>query len=284
MTHELEKAIDPWLQHMLWRRDYATWRERRINQELYQAERLDQLSRVAGPLAGLRLLDLGAGMGGFAVAAALRGAQVTVSEYNHAYCSIIRLRAARHDLALPIFNAAGEDLPFERESFDTVVCWDVIEHVRDPRAVLSEIARVLRPGGSVLITVINRRAWIDPHYHIPGLNWLPRSLAEAIIAQRGRSKAGSAFRDMQRLSEMHYYGFAEFGRLANSYGFDVRDLREEMLRSGRLYSPKPTRRALRATLRAIGLEQAAYTLQRNYYVGMFELALHKSPPERAYGT
>ncbi len=284
MIDELEKAIDPWLQHMLWRRDYATWRERRINQELYQGERLDQLSRVAGPLPGLRLLDLGAGMGGFAVAAALRGARVTVSEYNLAYCSIIRLRAARHQLALPIFNAAGEHLPFERESFDTVVCWDVIEHVRDPRAVLAEIARVLRPGGTALITVINRRAWIDPHYHMPGINWLPRPLAEAIIAQRGRSKSGSAFRDMQRLSEMHYFDYAEFGRLAGSYGFAVRDLREELLRTGRLYSPKPLRRAIRATLRAIGLEHAAYTLQRNYYVGMFELALIKPSHERAYGT
>lgn len=285
MINELEKAIDPWLQHMLWRRDYASWRERRINQELYQDERLDQLVHVAGPLAGQRLLDLGAGMGGFAVAAALRRAEVTVSEYNPAYCSIVRLRAARYGLALPIFNAAGENLPFVQGVFDTVVCWDVIEHVRDPQAVLAEIARVLRPGGIALITVINRRAWIDPHYHIPAINWLPRSLAEAIIARRGRSKAGSAFRDMQRLSEMHYFDYAEITRLANSYGFAVRDLREEQLKSGRLYSPKPSRRAIRATLRAVGLEQPAYRLQRAYYVGMFELALTKSAShERAYGT
>jgi 2-polyprenyl-3-methyl-5-hydroxy-6-metoxy-1,4-benzoquinol methylase len=60
---ELERAIDPWLQHMTWRRDYDRWRERRINQEQYQADRLAQLERAAGPLAGLRVLDLGAGMG-----------------------------------------------------------------------------------------------------------------------------------------------------------------------------------------------------------------------------
>jgi ubiquinone/menaquinone biosynthesis C-methylase UbiE len=272
---ELEQAIDPWLQHMTWRRDYATWRERRINQEHYQAERLAQLETIAGSLAGLRLLDLGAGMGGFAVAAALHGAQVAVSEYNRAYCQIIRLRAARHNLSIPIVNGAGEYLPFSSGQFDCVVCWDVIEHVQNPKQVLGEIARVLRPNGTALLTVINRRAWIDPHYHIRGLNWLPRPLAEAIIAQRGRSKTGAAFHDMQRLSEMHYYGYKEFGHLAAQYGFRVRDLREEQLQAGTLASPKASRRAIRATLRRIGLEPAAYRLQRDYYVGMFELGLQK---------
>jgi ubiquinone/menaquinone biosynthesis C-methylase UbiE len=272
---ELEQAIDPWLQHMTWRRDFTSWRERRINQEQYQGERLDQLVRAVGPLAGMRLLDLGAGMGGFAVAAALQGAHVTVSEYNQAYCEIVRLRAARHQLHLPIFNAAGEDLPFHDAQFDAIVCWDVIEHVRDPQLVLAEMARVLRPGGTILITVINRRAWVDPHYHIRGLNWLPRPLAERMIARRGRSKAGAAFQDMQRLSEMHYYGYTEFIRLAARYGFQTRDLREEMLREGRLASPKRSRQLIRTGLRAIGLEAYAYRFQRSYYVGMFELALTK---------
>ena len=258
MSSDLERAIEPWLQHMTWRRDYATWRERRINQELYQDDRLAQLERMAGPLEQLRLLDLGAGMGGFAVAAALRGAQVTVSEYNPAYCEIVRLRAARHKLSIPIFNAAGEQLPFPNAHFDCVVCWDVIEHVQDPERVLAEIARVLRPGGMVLITVINRRAWVDPHYHIRGLNWLPRPLAEAIIARRGRTKTGASFQDMQRLTEMHYFGYTE-----------------DLLRAGNLPSPKRIRRTIRGVLRMLGLELPAYRMQRDFYVGMFELGMVK---------
>ncbi|MEN9935786.1 MAG: hypothetical protein RLZZ387_2365 [Chloroflexota bacterium] len=276
MTTELEQAIDPWLQHMTWRRDFPTWRERRINQERYQEERLAQLERVAGQLAGMRLLDLGAGMGGFAVAAALRGAAVSVCEYNRAYCGIVRLRAARHGLRIPISNAAGEALPLPSAAFDAVVCWDVIEHVRDPKLVVGEIARVLRPGGTALVTVINRMAWVDPHYHIHGLNYLPRPLAERIIERRGRSKRGAAFRDMQRLSEMHYYHYGEFAALARAAGFSIRDLREEQLREGRLASPKPGRRLARALLRAAGLELAAYRAERRWLVGMFELALTKA--------
>lgn len=268
-------AIDPWLSHMTWRRDYARWRERRINQELYQGERLAMLEQRAGSLAGLRLLDLGAGMGGFAVAAARAGATVTACEYNPAYCRIIELRAARYNLTLPVFNGAGEALPFPDARFDAVTAWDVLEHVQDPQRVLSEIARVLRPGGRALLTAINRRAWVDPHYHMRGINWLPRPLAELIIGVRGRTKAGAAFRDMQRLSAMHYFHYRDFVRLCERYGFRVRDLREEQLRAGALHSPKATRRAIRSALRAVGLERAAYRAQRRWYVGMFEVALEK---------
>lgn len=271
----LQSAIDPWLQHMTWRRDFVTWRERRINQEQYQAERLGMLRATVGPLTGLRLLDLGAGMGGFAVAAALEGAQVTACEYNPAYCTIIGLRAARHHLRLPVLNAAGEQLPLPSQSFDAVTAWDVLEHVRDPRLVLRELARVLRPGGAALITAINRRAWVDPHYHMRGINWLPRPLAETLIAWRGRSKAGAAFKDMQRLSAMHYFHYPELVQLCEGFGFRVRDLREAQLQAGQFVSRKPTRRALRAGLRAVGLEGVAYKAQRRWYVGMFELALER---------
>lgn len=271
---ELEAKIDPWLRHMTWRRDFERWRDRRINQERYQDERLSQLQRVTD-LAGARLLDLGAGMGGFAVAAALRGADVVACDYNRDYCEIIALRAVRHAMTLPIYNVAGEALPFRPASFDVVVSWDVIEHVRAPEQMLAEIARVLRPGGHALLTAINRRAWVDPHYHIRGINWLPRAWAERIIERRGRSKHNAAFQDMQRLSAMHYFHYDEFVTLARRYGFGVRDLREELLREGRLRSPRQSRRVIRALLRAIGLEQPAYRLQRRWYVGMFELALTK---------
>ncbi|WP_028459669.1 class I SAM-dependent methyltransferase [Chloroflexus sp. Y-396-1] len=275
IDEQLAVAIDPWLQHMTWRRDFSAWRERRLHQEHYQAERLAQVRRVMGEVQSLRVLDLGAGMGGFAVAAALAGARVTACEYNPAYCRIIRLRAARYRLSLPIINAAGEALPLPNAAFDLVVAWDVIEHVKDPVAVLRELARVLRPGGHALITAINRRAWIDPHYHMRGINWLPRPLAELVIELRGRTKRGAAFRDMQRLSEMHYFHYHELVRLCNQLGFTVTDLREQALLAGQLPSRKPLRRAIRRVLRRMGLEQTAYRWQRRFYAGMFELDLCK---------
>jgi 2-polyprenyl-3-methyl-5-hydroxy-6-metoxy-1,4-benzoquinol methylase len=276
-THDeqLVAAIEPWLQHMRWRSNFAQWRERRINQEHYQEARLRQLESIAGPLDRQILLDVGAGMGGFAVAAALAGATVAACEFNRDYCEIIKLRAARNDLTLPVYNAAGEALPFADRSFDTIVSWDVIEHVQDPARMLQEFNRVLLPGGVALVTAINRWAWKDPHYHIRGLNWLPRPWAERLIRRRGRSKEGAAFQDMQRLSEMHYFSYGAFVRLARRYGFRVYDLKERELLAGKLHSPRRSRRLIRSALRALRLERAAYRAQRQWYVGMFELALVK---------
>ena len=272
---QVAAAIEPWLQHMRWRANFAEWRERRINQEHYQAARLAQVEALAGPLAQQAILDIGAGMGGFAVAAALRGATIAACEFNRAYCGIIKLRAARNDVTVPVYNAAGEALPFAAASFDTIVSWDVIEHVQSPAQMLSECSRVLVPGGVALVTAINRWAWKDPHYHIRGLNWLPRPWAERIIKRRGRSKEGAAFRDMQRLSEMHYFSYPAFVRLARRCGFRVVDLKEAELRAGTLHSPKRSRLLIRRALRLLGLERPAYRAQRRWYVGMFELALIK---------
>src|SRR5215210_1705994 len=65
----LVAAIEPWLAHMTWRRDFDAWRERRIWQERYQGDHLRDVARaLGGTVAGKTLLDLGAGMGGLSVA------------------------------------------------------------------------------------------------------------------------------------------------------------------------------------------------------------------------
>jgi 2-polyprenyl-3-methyl-5-hydroxy-6-metoxy-1,4-benzoquinol methylase len=127
---ELVGRIDRWLAHMTWRPDYERWREGRIWQERQQDERLRLIARYGGALPGRRILDLGSGMGGTSVALGLAGAAPLAFEYNRAYCDIIRLRAERYDMHLPIVNGAGERLPFAEASFDLVIAWDVVEPVR----------------------------------------------------------------------------------------------------------------------------------------------------------
>ncbi|HNP72693.1 MAG TPA: class I SAM-dependent methyltransferase [Kouleothrix sp.] len=271
---ELTSKIDHWLAHMTWRPDYPRWREGRIWQERQQHERLRLIDRYGGGLAGRRILDLGSGMGGTSVALALAGAHPLAFEYNRAYCEIIRLRAARYDADLPVMNGAGEHLPFADASFDLAIAWDVVEHVQNPAQLLAELARVLKPGGRVLLTVINRFAYRDPHYHLPLLNWMPRPLAEAIIARRGRSKGQSDFSDRQKLSEMHYYTMPGFRRLAAGYGFRVGDLREDRVRRGEGSATGLKGRA-RDALRRLGLARAAYLAYRTAIQGTYELLLVK---------
>ncbi len=56
--------------------------------------------------------------------------------------------------------ACGSDLPFENGRFDVVLCDNVVDHAGDPRKIVEEIARVLRPGGLLYFTVnVHHRAW-----------------------------------------------------------------------------------------------------------------------------
>jgi len=131
---------------------------------------------------------------------------------------------------------------------------------------------VLRPGGRALLTVINRFAFRDPHYHLPLLNWLPRALAEAIIERLGRSKGGSGFSDRQRLSEMHYYTIGGFGRLAARYGFRVGDIREDRVRHGE-GTAGGLKGRVRDMLRRLGLARVGYIGYRTLFQGTYELLL-----------
>ena len=274
LEQELTTKIDRWLAHMPWRPDFERWREGRIWQERIQGERLKLIEHYGGGLAGRRILDLGSGMGGTSVALALEGAFPLAYEYNQAYCEIIRLRAARYTLDLPVLNGAGEALPFADNSFDLAICWDVLEHVQNPDLLIAELARVIRPGGRVLITAINRFAWRDPHYHMPLLNWLPRSIAEAIIAQRGRGKQQAGFTDRQKLSDMHYYTMPGFRQLAARYGFRVGDIGEDRLRRGQ-GTAQGRKGQIRELLRQLGLALPAYYVYRAVIMGTYELVLAK---------
>lgn len=273
---ELASRIDPWLEHMRWRDDFKAWRERRLFQERYQQAHLASVKGCLGPAEGRRVLDLGAGMGGFAVALAREGGRVIALEFNAAYGPIIHLRGRRYGLDLPVTRGAGERLPFPAHSFDLVCAWDVLEHVQDPRALLQEARRVLEPDGAVLLTVVNRWAFQDPHYHLPLVNWLPRSWAERWIRRALRSKDQASFADRQALSELHYYSYRAFRRLAAEVGFRVEDVQENRLIEGTLVSPRPWRRRLRQLLRAVGLEKTVYRIARVLYLASYEVVLWKT--------
>ena len=114
---DLAAAIDPWLAHMTWRKDFAQWRERRLYQEQYQQANVKDVALVLGDnVTGKSMLDLGAGMGGLSVALLLeygdKGLRLQSMDYNPDYCRIARLRARRYGLTLPIAVGAGEHLPY----------------------------------------------------------------------------------------------------------------------------------------------------------------------------
>ena len=251
--------IEPWLAHMHWRSDFAEWRVKRIWQENYQDAVLAELARYA-PRKNVRVLDLGAGMGGFAVAMQRAGERISALDYNFAYCEIARTRARRYALNLPALVGAGEALPFAASSFHIVTCWDVLEHVQAPQRLLGEITRVLTADGIAFITVINRLALVDPHYHLRFINYLPRALGEKYVALRGRTK-DSAHSDKQKLSEMHYYTYGAFETFAMQFGFQIEDLQRVQSRFQKYPAP---------------LGSALYDAWRTFGMGTYRLVLRKT--------
>ncbi|MGW8227846.1 MAG: methyltransferase domain-containing protein [Gammaproteobacteria bacterium] len=76
-------------------------------------------------------------------------------------------------------------LPFEDTSVDLVICNHVYEHVPDPDRLFKEIMRVLRPGGMCYLGAASRLTIMEPHYHLPFLSWLPKSLANQYMKLAG---------------------------------------------------------------------------------------------------
>lgn len=105
---------------------------------------------------GKQVLDLGCAGGFMAEAIAQEGACVTGIDPAENAIEAARDHAAKEGLDIAYHVGQGEALPFADASFDIVVCVDVLEHVQNLPKVLSEIQRVLKPGGVFLFDTINR--------------------------------------------------------------------------------------------------------------------------------
>lgn len=104
-------------------------------------------------LSGMRVLDVGCGGGLLCEAFAQAGAEVTGIDLAPGMIEVARLHAAERGLAIDYRVCAADSLS---GSFDVVTCMEMLEHVPDPPAMTAALARLVRPGGSVFVSTINR--------------------------------------------------------------------------------------------------------------------------------
>lgn len=173
---------------------YASHVERYIARTRFTRHRLKNVFDLAGDVRGKRVLDLGCGMGTFALEAARLGADALGVDPAPAAIAVARDLAQKLGYARAAFlEADAAELPVTAETFDVVICADLTEHLDDETlsAILTESRRVLRPGGRLalytpspthLFERLKARGWLLEHdpSHI-GLRGMP-DLRAAVTA------------------------------------------------------------------------------------------------------
>ncbi len=118
--------------------------------------RLDWIDDAVG-LRGKRVLDVGCGGGLLSEGMAVRGAEVTGIDLSEKPLGVARLHLLESGQQVDYRKVAVEQLAAEMPgSFDIVTCLEMLEHVPDPASIVDSCARLVKPGGQVFFSTINR--------------------------------------------------------------------------------------------------------------------------------
>ena len=133
------------------------------------------------PFAGLRILDIGCGGGLLAEPMARLGADVVGADAAPRNIPVAQIHAQKSGLTIDYRHTTAEALAAAGEQFDVVLNMEVVEHVADPLAYLTACQQLLKPGGLMICSTINRNpksflmAIIGAEYV---MRWLPKGTHE----------------------------------------------------------------------------------------------------------
>lgn len=118
--------------------------------------RLEWIDGLAG-LAGKRVLDVGCGGGILAESMAAKGAEVTGIDLSEKALSVARLHLFESGIEVNYRHVSAEQMAADHAGeFDVVTCMEMLEHVPDPASVVAASARLVKPGGQVFFSTLNR--------------------------------------------------------------------------------------------------------------------------------
>lgn len=178
------------------------------------------------PVKGLRVLDVGCGGGLVSEALASFGAEVTGIDMGEAPLSVAKLHLLESGESVEYLKITAEELAQQRpQQYDIVTCLEMLEHVPDPSSVIQACSEMVKPGGDVYFSTINRnpKAWL---FAIVGaeyvLSLLPKGTHEydkLIKPSELEAWARQAGLNTQRMIGLHYNPLSQQYKLAP--GVDV---------------------------------------------------------------
>ena len=133
------------------------------------------------PFTGLRILDIGCGGGLLAEPMARLGADVVGADAAERNIPVARVHAAQSGLTIDYRHTTAEAMAAAGERFDAVLNMEVVEHVADPQGYLTACQELLKPGGLMICSTINR----NPKSYLMAIvgaehvmRWLPKGTHE----------------------------------------------------------------------------------------------------------
>lgn len=158
----------------------------------------DFKQRVGDPT-GKRILDAGCGNGGLSIAFWMAGAKPTGIDIEKDLYDIALRQKEAYGADIDFHLYDGFKLPFPSNEFDMAVSVSVLEHTTDPVMYLSEIMRVLKPGGFLYLGFPNKLWPMETHTRIPMLTYLPAFVRPRVVSLLGRNPLEE--------NNLHFYNY-----------------------------------------------------------------------------
>lgn len=171
---------------------YEEWKAQDMARRKVWARRLQALNQVAGRPG--RLLDVGCGEAAFLRMAQQGGWQVAGTELSEA--------AARQSPELELYRGEVWEAGLPTGAYDAVTSWHVIEHASDPKRMVTELFRVLRPGGWLVLATPNL------HDYVFRLGYFT-----------GRGRWPTLYEDDERELHLFHFSAGTLSKLVQSVGF-----------------------------------------------------------------
>ncbi|MBS7247152.1 MAG: class I SAM-dependent methyltransferase [Candidatus Jordarchaeales archaeon] len=180
---EFEEALRRSLEPLKSLGNYEAWFSWFKNAERRAETYVAKMRVFLRSVSGLRVLDVGCGVGGACLTLANHANQVVGIEINSLAIQLAKLNAKKaKNGVIDFILASGLNLPFKEGCFNLTICNDVLEHVEDKHKLLKEIHSVLDDEGRLFLTTPNRLYPVEPHTGIIGLTLLPRKIANKIAS------------------------------------------------------------------------------------------------------